>query len=107
MLENKLREDLERLKKIRAHRGLRHYWGYYCSNFSLLCYIDEEFCTMQPASSRSTHENYRSSWTHSRCLEKEVNIFTLPFRVLFCGILTSANTFHGNQNFIISFILYY
>merc|ERR1712191_14746 len=26
-LENKLREDLERLKKIRAHRGLRHYWG--------------------------------------------------------------------------------
>merc|ERR1712152_128165 len=24
---NKLREDLERLKKIRAHRGLRHYWG--------------------------------------------------------------------------------
>merc|ERR1712077_60738 len=23
----KLREDLDRLKKIRAHRGLRHYWG--------------------------------------------------------------------------------
>ncbi|CAG0894289.1 unnamed protein product [Darwinula stevensoni] len=27
VLETKLREDLERLKKIRAHRGLRHYWG--------------------------------------------------------------------------------
>jgi small subunit ribosomal protein S18e len=26
-LDNKLREDLERLKKIRAHRGLRHSWG--------------------------------------------------------------------------------
>merc|ERR1712176_265650 len=26
-LDNKLREDLERLKKIRAHRCLRHYWG--------------------------------------------------------------------------------
>merc|ERR1712062_516090 len=26
-LDNKLREDLGRLKKIRAHRGLRHYWG--------------------------------------------------------------------------------
>ncbi|KAI3630040.1 hypothetical protein MIR68_008537 [Amoeboaphelidium protococcarum] len=26
-LDNSLREDLERLKKIRAHRGLRHYWG--------------------------------------------------------------------------------
>jgi small subunit ribosomal protein S18e len=26
-LDNKLREDLERMKKIRLHRGLRHYWG--------------------------------------------------------------------------------
>jgi small subunit ribosomal protein S18e len=26
-LDNKFREDLERLKKIRAHRGLRHHWG--------------------------------------------------------------------------------
>ncbi|XP_003741117.1 40S ribosomal protein S18 isoform X2 [Galendromus occidentalis] len=26
-LDTKLREDLERLKKIKAHRGLRHYWG--------------------------------------------------------------------------------
>mmetsp|Transcript_23149 Transcript_23149/g.69499 ORF Transcript_23149/g.69499 Transcript_23149/m.69499 type:complete len:156 (+) Transcript_23149:36-503(+) len=27
ILDNKLREDLERLKKIRSHRGIRHYWG--------------------------------------------------------------------------------
>jgi len=26
-LDNKLREDFERLKKIRSHRGIRHYWG--------------------------------------------------------------------------------
>ncbi|KAE9553166.1 hypothetical protein FO519_003605 [Halicephalobus sp. NKZ332] len=26
-VETKLRDDLERLKKIRSHRGLRHYWG--------------------------------------------------------------------------------
>ncbi|KAJ1974844.1 ribosomal 40S subunit protein S18B, partial [Dimargaris verticillata] len=26
-VDNKLREDLERLKKIRNHRGLRHAWG--------------------------------------------------------------------------------
>lgn len=26
-LDSKLREDLERLKKIKAHRGLRHFWG--------------------------------------------------------------------------------
>merc|ERR1712001_69115 len=25
-LESKLREDLERMKKIRCHRGLRHHW---------------------------------------------------------------------------------
>merc|ERR1712205_14475 len=26
-IDAKLRDDLERLKKIRNHRGLRHYWG--------------------------------------------------------------------------------
>ncbi|XP_067940689.1 small ribosomal subunit protein uS13 isoform X2 [Watersipora subatra] len=26
-LDNKMREDMERMKKIRLHRGLRHYWG--------------------------------------------------------------------------------
>merc|ERR1711916_137764 len=26
-LDNKMREDLERMKKIRSHRGLRHAWG--------------------------------------------------------------------------------
>jgi ribosomal protein S13 len=26
-IATKLREDIEALKKVRAHRGLRHYWG--------------------------------------------------------------------------------
>jgi small subunit ribosomal protein S18e len=26
-LDFKIREDLDRLRKIRCHRGLRHYWG--------------------------------------------------------------------------------
>jgi len=26
-IATKIREDLEALKKVRAHRGLRHYWG--------------------------------------------------------------------------------
>ena len=26
-LDTKLRDDLELLKKIRCHRGIRHYWG--------------------------------------------------------------------------------
>merc|ERR1712224_313764 len=29
-LAGTFREDLERLKKMRAHRGLRHYWGLLC-----------------------------------------------------------------------------
>lgn len=27
LLDTSMRDDLERLKKIRNHRGLRHYWG--------------------------------------------------------------------------------
>ena len=27
-VDAKLRDDIERLKKIRAHRGVRHYWGF-------------------------------------------------------------------------------
>lgn len=27
VLDFKMREDLDRMRKIRAHRGLRHYWG--------------------------------------------------------------------------------
>ena len=26
-LDQKLREDIERLKRMRCHRGLRHFWG--------------------------------------------------------------------------------
>ncbi|KNC82517.1 40S ribosomal protein S18 [Sphaeroforma arctica JP610] len=26
-LDNKLREDIERMRKMRIHRGLRHWWG--------------------------------------------------------------------------------
>merc|ERR1719201_1355411 len=27
LLDSNMREDLERMKKMRLHRGLRHYWG--------------------------------------------------------------------------------
>jgi small subunit ribosomal protein S18e len=26
MVDTRLREDLERMKKVRKHRGLRHFW---------------------------------------------------------------------------------
>lgn len=35
-LDASLREDLERLKKIRAHRGLRHWWGKWNFMFEIL-----------------------------------------------------------------------
>jgi len=38
VLDSKIREDLERLKKIRAHRGLRHYWGYVVVEFVVFYY---------------------------------------------------------------------
>merc|ERR1712133_272824 len=49
-LDNKMREDLERLKKIRAHRGLRHYWGLRV---------------------RGQHTNDRTTWPHCWCLQEE------------------------------------
>ncbi len=27
MLETKLREDIQRMTKMKLHRGLRHFWG--------------------------------------------------------------------------------
>src|SRR5271156_3396851 len=36
-LDNKLREDLERLKKIRAHRGVRHsFVRFFCISFLIV-----------------------------------------------------------------------
>ena len=37
----KLREDLENMKKVRSHRGLRHYWGKLLVAF--YCFIFPEF----------------------------------------------------------------
>merc|ERR1712146_836686 len=45
-LNNKLREDYERMKKIRLHRGIRHYWG---------------------VRAWSTHQDHRSSWSYCWC----------------------------------------
>ena len=30
MVDTKAREDLEKMKKIKLHRGLRHFWGLKC-----------------------------------------------------------------------------
>ena len=43
ILDSKIRDDLERLKKIRAHRGLRHFWG----SVSLLYSIVDKYCAVR------------------------------------------------------------
>lgn len=35
ILDSKIREDLERLKKIKSHRGMRHFWGYVILIFNI------------------------------------------------------------------------
>ena len=78
VLDVKLRDDLERLKKIRAHRGLRHYWrsaflsraGH--SSTLTLC-IAVLVVPTQPSCSRSTHEDHWSSRSDCRCFAQEVS----------------------------------
>jgi ribosomal protein S13 len=52
-LDNKLREDLERLKKIRAHRGVRHSFVRTPTLSSLFCYN----WFIELASARTTHKD--------------------------------------------------
>merc|ERR1712117_145067 len=52
-LDNKPREDIERMKKIRLHRGIRHWWGY-------------------PVKGQK-NQNQWSTRSNLRCSPKEVN----------------------------------
>lgn len=68
-LDNKMREDLERLKKIRAHRGLRHYWG-------LRVRGQHTKTTGELRSTLWLKDNlliwgYRSSRSYRRCIKEE------------------------------------
>merc|ERR1712156_90705 len=64
-LDNKLREDIERMKKIRLHRGIRHWWGY-------------------PVKGQK-NQNQWSTRSNLRCSPKEVNFFGLKFLFNICS----------------------
>jgi ribosomal protein S13 len=93
-LDNKMREDLERLKKIRAHRGLRHYWG-----LRVRGQHTKTTGTFSPLSvvlwgGRLADMNFvnRSSWSHRWCVQEEgLNDFYFFF--LFFGLCA-----HGSGN---------
>ena len=72
VLDNKLREDLERLKKIRAHRGLRHYWGLRV-RLSLCSVRLTPFYLTFPLGERTAHQDYWSQGKNCWCVEEEVN----------------------------------
>jgi len=57
-LDNKLREDLERLKKIRAHRGVRH--SFVPPPFpAVFLFVGWTLTFEEFASAWSTHKDYR------------------------------------------------
>lgn len=63
-VDSKLRDDLERLKKIRAHRGLRHYWGLRV---------------------RGQHTKTTGTFPESYCLSNNINLFQVVVeRLLVC-----------------------
>ena len=72
VLDNKLREDLERLKKIRAHRGLRHYWGLRV-RLQLVHPSLVNLSILQFSGERSAHQDYWSQGKDGWCVEEEVD----------------------------------
>lgn len=81
-LDNKLREDLERLKKIRAHRGLRHYWGLRVRGQHTKTTGKPKF--FHTSGSIDLTFVYRSSRSYRRCIEEEGLNVSLFF--LFCWV---------------------
>lgn len=83
-LETKLREDLERMKKVGQLTGVTS-----CSDFSLttLDPMPPRSSTLLDAPSpRSAHQDHWSTWPNRRCLQEEVNLlrsasFTVSKRI--------------------------
>lgn len=68
-VDSKLRDDLERLKKIRAHRGLRHSWGLRVRGQHTK--TTGAFLIFSSAISRSDQVSlFRPSWKDCRCVEE-------------------------------------
>lgn len=66
-VDSKIRDDLERLKKIRAHRGLRHFWGLRVrGQHTKTTGTSSFYCVYVP----DTYLHCRSSWKDGRCLQE-------------------------------------
>jgi ribosomal protein S13 len=85
-VDSKLRDDLERLKKIRAHRGLRHFWGLrvrgqHTKTTGTLCKLDVSAC------SREVHQVVAERlWVSRRSVAKREGgvLFMVYYATLLC-----------------------
>jgi hypothetical protein len=66
-VDSKLREDLERLKKIRAHRGLRHFWG-----LRVRGQHTKTTGMLQPPPLLTVLTSFRAAWQDCWCFEEKV-----------------------------------
>lgn len=85
-VDSKLRDDLERLKKIRAHRGLRHFWGLRVRGQHTKT-TGMSYRSLCPQS-RLTPLN-RPSWQDCRCLEEawlNLSFFSSSSLCLYCTL---------------------
>lgn len=105
--DTKMREDLERLKKIRAHRGLRHYWGLrvrgqYVPNIKLRTHllialdtprrldVVERLLEYRKRSKFSSHEAQR--------LYPSIKAFTELIATLYATCFDSQSAVHTQKN---------
>lgn len=81
-LETKYRDDFERMKKIRLHRGLRHYWGLRVC----LQIIDKYLFIFPLLGSWTAYQDHWAKRTYRWCVEEEGRLKNLK---------------HGKERFII------
>lgn len=73
-LDSKMREDLERLKKIRIHRGLRHY----CSSCSPCGGTVLILRDRGSTSEGTAHEDDWTTWKDGRCVQEALSSWVAP-----------------------------
>ena len=70
-LDTKLREDLERLKKVK-----RHFLEFWCKIINLDPCSSWSPSSLASPCPWSTYQDHWSTWTYRRCCQEEVNTFS-------------------------------
>lgn len=87
-VDSKLRDDLERLKKIRAHRGLRHFWGLRVRGQHTKTTGASWWCRLINLPPQLSSFPQRSPGKDRRCLQEAwLNVFSHAPVVYISGVL--------------------